>query len=367
MRVVVAMSGGVDSSVAAALLVEAGHEVIGLTMNVWDYGRDACDTAAGRACCSPSDIEDARQVCRSLGIRFYPMNFRDAFRSRVVGPFIDAYLRGETPNPCVLCNSVLKFDQLLRQAEAIEADAMATGHYAQLLRGEDEKIHLLRAVDRPKDQSYFLFGITPRVAARLLFPLGGLTKPEVRGLAERFGLRVAAKRESQDACFAADGSYAELIAADPRAAETGEGDIVDLDGRVVGRHDGFWRFTIGQRRGLAVAAGERIYVVRLEPEHNRVVIGPETALFRSELTLRDLSLVAEESLSDGMTLHCQIRSRHHAAPATLHGLDGGPLAPGASARVVFERPQSAITPGQAAVLYRGDEVLGGGWITEAGR
>lgn len=366
-RVVVAMSGGVDSSVAALLLKQAGHELIGMSMNVWDYERSACDAAEGKSCCSPKDVEDARRVCDGLGIPFFALNFREAFGREVVRPFIDDYVAGRTPNPCVLCNDKLKFDLLWQRAQAVQADFIATGHYSQLSPLEDEgPRRLFRAVDRRKDQTYFLFGLKAPALDHCLFPLGGMSKGEVRDLAARHGLRTAAKAESQDICFVREGSYADLVAEDARLAGLGRGPLVDLEGHVLGRHDGYFRYTLGQRRGLGMGFGEKMFVVRLNAARNEVVIGPESALFSRELRVTRSTYLGRAELPGPCPILCQVRSRSGAQRAVLSSRDGGPLRPGGEALVRFEEPQRALTCGQAAVFFDLDdrECLGGGWIDE---
>jgi tRNA-specific 2-thiouridylase len=347
MRVVVAMSGGVDSSAAAALLVEQGHEVLGITLRVWSYaGAARCGS-----CCSPDDIDDARAVATRLGIPFYVADAEELFKHRVVEPFVQSYLDGKTPVPCVACNRDVKFDFLLAKARALGA-RLATGHYARVER-RDGTHRLLRAADASKDQSYFLFTLRQDALAELEFPVGGLTKPEVRAIAERHGLPTSEKPESMEICFVPDGDYAGFVerVAGPQPAGT----VVDGRGQVLARHAGVHRFTVGQRRGLGVAAAEPLYVQRIDASAGAVVVGPAAGLERSEFTVLQPSWV-EHGPSPEERVHVRIRHRHAGTPARVVAADGGRLT------VRTEEPVRAVTPGQAAVFYRGDEVLGGGWI-----
>jgi len=350
-RVVVAMSGGVDSSVAAALLVAQGYEVIGVTMHL----------AGDRSrCCSLDDADDARRVADRLGIRFYVANYTDAFRREVMEPFADAYLAGRTPIPCVTCNRRFKFRHLLDRARALGADAVATGHYARVEEDPTSgRRRLFRARDRSKDQSYFLFDLDQEQLARVRFPLGELTKVEVRERARALGLATAEKEESQEICFVPDGDYAAVVEALRPGALPGEGDVVDAAGRRLGRHGGVHRFTVGQRRGLGLALGERWFVTGLDAATNRVQVGPAEALLVREAQLEGTSFVAGTAPGTPLRGVLRIRHRHEGAPATLTALGDG------EARVVFDGPVRAVSPGQAAVLYEGDEVLGGGWIRSA--
>jgi tRNA-uridine 2-sulfurtransferase len=347
MRVVVAMSGGVDSSAAAALLVEQGHEVLGITLRVWSYE----GTARCGSCCSPDDIDDARAVATRLGIPFYVADAEELFQHRVVQPFVQSYLDGKTPVPCVACNRDVKFDFLLARARALGA-RLATGHYARIERGEG-RYRLLRAADTSKDQSYFLFTLGQQALAQLEFPVGGLTKPEVRAIAQRHGLPTSEKPESMEICFVPDGDYAGFVerVAGPQPA----GAVVDTRGEVLGSHGGIHRFTVGQRRGLGVASAERLYVQRIEAGAGAVVVGPASGLERNEFTVLQPSWV-EETPSPEERLHVRIRHRHAGTPARVLEAERARLT------VRTEEPVRAVTPGQAAVFYRGDEVLGGGWI-----
>jgi tRNA-uridine 2-sulfurtransferase len=350
-RIVVAMSGGVDSSVAAALLVEQGYEVIGVTMQLYDHG-----TAIGRkgACCAGQDIGDARRVAERLGIAHYVLDYESRFRKEVIEDFAETYGRGETPIPCIRCNQRIKFRDLLGTARALGAAALATGHYVRRIVGPDGP-ELHRAADAARDQSYFLFATTRAELDFVRFPLGGLGKDETRALARRFGLPVADKPDSQDICFVPQGSYMALV--EQLRPEAGEaGDIVDLAGRVLGRHRGIGRFTVGQRKGLDIAAAEPLYVVRLDPEERRVVVGQRAALAETRVSLGEVNwLVA--AIARGMAVAAKLRSTQAPVPATLYpGADPG------EAELLLTAPAGAVAPGQAAVLYHGERVLGGGWI-----
>ena len=348
-RVVVAMSGGVDSSVTAALLAEQGYDVVGVTLQLYDHG-----AAVGRkgACCAGQDIYDARRVADGLGVPHYVLDYQSRFQSAVIDDFADAYVAGETPIPCVRCNQRVKFRDLMATARELGADALATGHYVRRVVGRHGP-ELHRAVDAARDQSYFLFATTRDQLDFLRFPLGELAKDEVRALARRFALPVAAKPDSQDICFVPDGDYAGLIAKlRPDAVEPG--DIVHLDGRVLGRHRGIIHFTIGQRRGLNLGGGEPLYVLRLEPATRRVVVGPRDALGRVSLWVHDVNWLERPA---PMRAAVKLRSTASAADATIR-----PGRAAGTAEVLLDEPQAGVAPGQACVFYNGERVLGGGWI-----
>ncbi|HVP29944.1 MAG TPA: tRNA 2-thiouridine(34) synthase MnmA [Myxococcota bacterium] len=347
-RVVVAMSGGVDSSVAAALLVEQGLEVIGVTMHL---------AGGASRCCSLDDADDARRVADRLGIRFYVANYTDAFRAEVIEPFADAYLAGRTPIPCVACNRRFKFRHLLERARALGAEAVATGHYARNVRDPETcRWRLLRGRDATKDQSYFLFDLDQEQLARVRFPLGELTKEEVRARARALGLATADKPESQEICFVPDGDYAAVVERLRPGALPGEGEIVDGAGRVVGRHRGIHRFTVGQRRGLGVALGRRTFVTGLDAAANRVHVGTQEELHAARAVLEGATWIDGAPPAPPVRGLLRIRHRHEGASATLLPRPDGDV------DVRFDAPVRAVSPGQAAVLYVGDEVVGGGWI-----
>jgi tRNA-specific 2-thiouridylase len=350
-RIVVAMSGGVDSSVTAALLVEGGFEVVGVTLQLYDHG-----AAIGHkgACCAGQDIGDARRVADRLGIAHYVLDYEGRFRKEVIEDFAEAYRRGETPIPCIRCNQRIKFRDLLGTARDLGASALATGHYVRRTIGPDGP-ELRRAADPARDQSYFLFATTRAELEFLRFPLGGLAKNETRALARRFDLAVADKPDSQDICFVPQGSYVRLVERlRPEAGEPGA--IVDMAGRVLGRHRGIAHFTVGQRKGLGVASAEPLYVLRLDSEQRRVVVGPRAALAETRLSLGEVNWLGRPA-KPGMAVAAKLRSTQLPVGARFY--------PGGSkedAVLILDAPAGAVAPGQAAVLYDGERLLGGGWI-----
>jgi tRNA-uridine 2-sulfurtransferase len=355
MKIVVAMSGGVDSSVAAAILAEQGHEVIGLSMQLYDQNEGASSYGS---CCSLDDLHDARRVAAAINIPHYILNLERQFDDQVVSNFVREYTAGRTPLPCAHCNSDLKFSELATRADGFGADRVATGHYARIERnGATGRLHLTRAVDPAKDQSYFLFSLTQAQLARAVFPIGDRAKDDVRAYARARQLPVADKPDSQEICFVPDHDYAAFIAR--RSPDSvAHGAIVDEHGRVLGAHQGIHRFTVGQRKGLGLSGsptGSPIYVLELRASEREVVVGPRTSLERATLTASGVNWIEPEPASP-IRACVQIRHRHPAAPATVRAIGDG------HAEVTFDSPQIAVTPGQAAVFYDGDYVLGGGWI-----
>jgi tRNA-specific 2-thiouridylase len=353
MRIVVAMSGGVDSSVAAALLAGQGHDVIGVSMQLYPSS-PAADRAYG-TCCTLDDLHDARRVAHAIGIPHYILNFESHFDDAVVSNFVREYVSGRTPIPCAHCNADLKFSALLERAVGLGAGALATGHYARITRDLAGAYHLLRGLDPGKDQSYFLFSLTQEQMAQAMFPVGHLDKDTVRMHARRLGLRVADKPDSQEICFVPDGDYAAFV--EREAPDfTRPGAIVSESGRVLGTHGGVHRFTIGQRKGLRLPSSEPLYVTHIDAATARVTVGPKGALGRISLTAAAVNWTSGAAPNEWRHMAAQIRHRHAASPARVRAVDDE------RAEVVFDEPQTAVTPGQAVVFYEGDEVIGGGWI-----
>ncbi len=365
LTIAVAMSGGVDSSTVAAMLRAEGYNVIGLTLQLWNQRRLAGypgmpEQVQGR-CCSLDDVYDARRVAETIGIPYYVVNQEERFERDVVRPFVEDYLSGRTPIPCSLCNNHLKFDQLLVTARQIGADSIATGHYARCeFDPQRDRWLLKRAADTARDQTYFLFGLTQEQLSHTLFPLGGLTKAEVRERARRFGLALAEKPDSQEICFVPGGDYKWFL--DAYLAEQGEalpdtaGELVTADGEIVGHHAGIHNFTVGQRKGLGIATGSPLYVLQVNGAAHRVMVGPDEALWSRTLRAHRLNWIAVDDLREPMRVAVKIRHKHQPAAATIAKTGADEVT------ATFDEPQRAITPGQAAVFYDGDVVIGGGWI-----
>jgi tRNA-uridine 2-sulfurtransferase len=363
--IAVAMSGGVDSSTVAAMMRAEGHQVIGLTMQLWNQrrlaGHPGMPEAVQGRCCSLDDVYDARRVAETLGIPYYVVNHEERFERDVVRPFVEEYLSGRTPIPCSLCNNHLKFDQLLIVAKQIGADALATGHYARVTFDDKCGRWLLkRAADLSKDQTYFLFGLTQEQLSRTQFPLGEMTKPQVRELARQHGLALAEKPDSQEICFVPGGDYKNFL--DAYLAEQGEalpdtaGELVTTSGEVIGEHNGIHNFTVGQRKGLGVATGSPLYVLQIKGDARQVVVGKQEELYSRTLHAKRVNFIAIDDLGAPMRVTVKIRHRHEPAAAVIEKSGDDEIL------ATFDEPQRAITPGQAAVFYNGDIVIGGGWI-----
>ncbi len=359
--VVVAMSGGVDSSVAAALLHEHGYRVIGITLNLWDYHASGGNINFESGCCSLDTIADARAVCHKLGVPHYVSDFREYFERSVQENFVQEYLSGRTPNPCVRCNTFIKWGAMLQQSEDLGADFLATGHYARVsFNAYSQRWELRRAIDQHKDQSYALWGVRQAALARTLFPLGELTKPEVREIARALGLKTAEKKESQEICFIPDNDYRRYLRerAPEQVAAFGEGAFVDQSGEVLGEHHGVPFYTIGQRKGLGLAVGRPIFVTHIDPSSNTITLGDEEELLRHEFIATSVNWIAEHRPANGRLVTSKIRYRDAGAAARLYDAEEH------SVRVKFHEAQRAITPGQSAVFYDGEVVLGGGVIDD---
>lgn len=354
-KVMVGMSGGVDSSVCAALLLKEGYDVSGVTLRLYD-GEDY-DSGKTRTCCSLSDVEDARAVCVRMGIKHYAFNFKEDFKEYVIKNFIDEYENGRTPNPCIECNRHIKFDAMLLRAETLGYDKIATGHYASLKKAENGRYLLCRAADAAKDQTYVLYSMTQKQLSKTLFPLGTLTKPQVRKIAEGNGFVNAKKPDSQDICFVPDGDYAGFI--ERFTGKTAlHGDFINETGEKLGEHKGVIRYTVGQRKGLGIALGKHAYVVEKNPQNNTVTLGDEDALFYKRVLVKDVNFIPFDELSEGMRVTAKLRYRHKEQPAVISPAENGCVL------IEFDEPQRAPSAGQAAVFYDGDIVVGGGTIVK---
>jgi tRNA-specific 2-thiouridylase len=368
MKIAVAMSGGVDSSAAAAMLKAEGHELVGFTMQLWNQRRginvDENGESLPSRCCSLDDVYDARRVAEELGFPFYVLNLERDFERDVVQPFVTSYLNGETPIPCVACNSRLKFASLDRLAASLGCDKVATGHFARVeYDAEANRYRLFRGRNLQKDQSYFLWELTQSQLSRSLFPLGEMSKPEVRDMARSHKLAIAEKAESQEICFVPDGNYAGFIdryleAENETERNPGEGEIVNTEGEVLSKHGGIHHYTIGQRRGIGISSERPLYVISIDAKRNRVVVGSQDELLREDFTAAGVNWIAFDEPLAPVRAEVRVRYRHTPTPATITPQENG------RARIVFAEAQRAITPGQATVFYRGDEVVGGGWIVK---
>ena len=355
-KALIAMSGGVDSSVAAKLTLDMGYDCIGCMMKLYDITDEGVidGPKASRTCCSVDDAEDARSVAYRLGMPFYVFNFKDEFRQQVIDRFVDSYLKGITPNPCIECNRYLKFERLYLRALELGCDKIVTGHYARI-EFNGERYLLKKGIDASKDQSYVLFRLTQELLEHTIFPLGAQSKDESRRIAAENGFVNASKPDSQDICFVPDGDYAAVIER-YTGIKVPEGDFVDMSGKVLGRHKGIIHYTIGQRRGLGISAPEPLYVCAIDVPNNKVVLGPDEALFTGEVKTTDFNWIPGGEIPAELRCSAKIRYHHKEQPGTLYPADDG------TCRFIFDEPQRAITPGQSLVLYDGDEVLGGGTI-----
>ncbi len=359
-KVVVAMSGGVDSSVAAVLLHNQGYDVIGITMKLWDFEQVGGNTNHESGCCSLDSFNDARMICTELGIPHYILNFSKEFHQDVVTDFIDEYLAGRTPNPCVQCNTKIKWQTLLEKSEELGADYIATGHYAQVqFNDKTKRFELFRGKDKIKDQSYALWGLTQNSLKKTLFPIGGYTKPEIRDLAKQFNLRTAEKSESQEICFIPDNNYHRLLkSVKPETAKLTNGNMVDTTGGVVGKHDGYPFYTVGQRKGLGGGFSEPMYVVDIKSNENEIVVGNKEKLYHTEFVVENYNLISLDNITEELQSEIKIRYNDDGHSGQVCPFGGDLL------RVKFNKPQKSITPGQSAVFFDGDKVIGGGIIKE---
>ena len=351
--VVVGMSGGVDSSVAAYLLKEQGYNVIGVTMQIWDNKND--DTQEDGGCCGLSAVDDARRVAKALDIPYYVMNFREEFQNKVINYFIEEYSLGRTPNPCIACNRYVKWESLLEKSLNIGADYIATGHYARIIKYENNRYGLETSATQDKDQTYALYNLTQEQLSKTLMPVGEYTKEEIRDMAKKISVRIANKPDSQEICFVPDNDYAKFIK-ENSDIQIAEGNFVDLKGKIIGRHKGITHYTVGQRKGLGLSLGKPVYVVEINPKTNEVVIGTNDDVFGKSLIAKKLSFMPFDRIKNEMKFEAKIRYSHKAAKCVVKPIDDDTI------EVVFEEKQRAITPGQAVVLYDGNKVVGGGTI-----
>lgn len=353
-KVVIGMSGGVDSSVGAYLLKEAGYEVIGVTMQIWQ-AEDTCTLEENGGCCGLSAVEDARRVASDIGIPYYVMNFRNEFKKNVIDYFVEEYLQGHTPNPCIACNRYVKWESLLQRSLEIGADYIATGHYARVVQLENGRYTLMKSATAAKDQTYALYNLTQHQLSHTLMPVGEYTKDEIREIAEKIGLRVANKPDSQEICFVSDNNYAGFIE-ETTGKKPEQGNFVTPDGKVIGTHKGIIHYTVGQRKGLNLSMGHPVFVVAIRPETNEVVIGNASDVFSDKLYCNQLNFMSIADLDGDMQVTAKIRYSHKGAKAVIRKVEEDKV------ECIFEEPQRAITPGQAVVFYDGDYVLGGGTI-----